>query len=355
MKIANRTLKWYDSHARILPWRIPPAKSAAGLKPNAYHVWLSEIMLQQTTVKAVEPYYDIFTIKWPTITELAAAKDEEIMAAWAGLGYYSRARNLIKCARIIVRDYNSIFPEDEKVLLELPGIGSYTAAAIRTIAFNKEANVIDGNIDRIISRLFAIMTPISLSKNKIKLYAASMLPKNRFGDYAQALMDLGSQICTPKNPNCTVCPIKSKCSSYKKGITSTIPYRIRKKPKPIRYGYVFVILTKNNSILLERRPDSGILGGMLAFPTTSWGESKELNLSPPIQANWTVLSEKVYHTFSHFHLELMVVRGVVNKLPFEYLEVSLDAFNPKSFPTLMRKVFNIGLQDKKKISATDLQ
>lgn len=347
-------MKWYDSNARDLPWRISPSQSKAGIKPNAYQVWLSEIMLQQTTVKAVKPYYDIFTIKWPNITKLALANDSEIMEAWAGLGYYSRARNLIKCARVIVRDYDSTFPKEEKLLLKLPGIGPYTAAAIRAIAFNEEANVIDGNINRIITRVFAIMTPIGLSKNKIKLHAASIIPKSRFGDYAQALMDLGSQICTPKNPKCVICPIKSKCCSHKKGITNSIPYPLTKKPKPKRYGYVFVILTRSNTILLERRPNSGILGGMLAFPSTNWVESSsELKLCPPFLANWNILNQTVYHTFSHFHLELKVVRSVVNNPPVEYLERSLKTFNPKSLPTLMRKVFVISRTDATEVTYAD--
>lgn len=353
MEIAKRMLRWYDSNARDLPWRIPPSQSKAGIQPNAYNVWLSEIMLQQTTVTAVKPYYDIFTIKWPDITKLALATDEDIMEAWAGLGYYSRARNLIKCARIVVRDYNSIFPQDEKLLLKLPGVGPYTASAIRAIAFNKKANVIDGNIDRIISRLFSIMTPIRLSKNKIKVHSASIIPKNRFGDYAQALMDLGSKICTPKNPKCIICPIKLECCSYKQGRATDIPYPMIKKPTPIRYGYVFVVLTKNNTIFLERRPNSGILGGMLAFPSSVWTQSNELKLCPPFKANWSILNQSVYHTFSHFHLELKIALSVVNNNPLEYLEISLETFNPKSLPTLMRKVFDISLNDKSEKSLSN--
>ena len=350
MEIAKKVLGWYDSNSRALPWRIPPAQSKAGIRPNPYHIWLSEVMLQQTTVKAVKPYYQIFIKKWPSIKKLASAKDEEIMGAWAGLGYYSRARNLIKCARIIVKDFKSIFPQEEKLLLKLPGIGPYTASAILAIAFNKEANVVDGNIDRIIARLFAIVTPIMLSKVEIKSHAASIIPKCRFGDYAQALMDLGSQICTPKNPDCMVCPIKSKCCSYKIGATDNIPYPMIKKPKPIRYGYVFVILTNNNSILLERRPNSGILGGMLSFPSNTWVESNNLKLCPPFKAKWNILNKTVYHTFSHFHLELKIVRSIVKDPPLGYLQSSLKNFNPKSLPTLMRKVFEIGLTDLAEIS-----
>ena len=352
MKISKRILNWYDCNARDLPWRIPPSQSKAGIKPHPYHVWLSEIMLQQTTVKAVKPFYYRFITKWPSIIELASAKDADIMEAWAGLGYYSRARNLIKCARLVVKDYNSIFPQDEKLLLELPGIGPYTASAIRAIAFNKKANVIDGNIDRVIVRLFAIMTPISLSKTKIKTHAAAIIPKNRFGDYAQALMDLGSQICTPKNPKCNSCPIKSECNSYKQDKTNCIPKPLIKKPKPIRYGYVFVILTKNNTILLERRPNLGILGGMLAFPGTIWQESNELKLFPPFQASWDILNQPVNHTFSHFHLELKIAISIVARPPSKYLEISLDTFNPKSLPTLMRKVFAISANRISKASLT---
>ena len=352
MKISKRILDWYDCNARDLPWRIPPSQSKAGIKPHPYHVWLSEIMLQQTTVKAVKPFYYRFITKWPSIIELASAKDADIMEAWAGLGYYSRARNLIKCARLVVKDYNSIFPQDEKLLLELPGIGPYTASAIRAIAFNKKANVIDANIDRVIVRLFVIMTPISLSKTKIKTHAAAIIPKNRFGDYAQALMDLGSQICTPKNPKCNSCPIKSECNSYKQDKTNCIPKPLIKKPKPIRYGYVFVILTKNNTILLERRPNLGILGGMLAFPGTIWQESNELKLFPPFQASWDILNQPVNHTFSHFHLELKIAISIVARPPSKYLEISLDTFNPKSLPTLMRKVFAMSANRISKASLT---
>jgi len=352
MKISKRILNWYDCNARDLPWRIPPSQSKAGIKPHPYHVWLSEIMLQQTTVKAVKPFYYRFITKWPSIIELASAKDADIMEAWAGLGYYSRARNLIKCARLVVKDYNSIFPQDEKLLLELPGIGPYTASAIRAIAFNKKANVIDANIDRVIVRLFVIMTPISLSKTKIKTHAAAIIPKNRFGDYAQALMDLGSQICTPKNPKCNSCPIKSECNSYKQDKTNCIPKPLIKKPKPIRYGYVFVILTKNNTILLERRPNLGILGGMLAFPGTIWQESNELKLFPPFQASWDILNQPVNHTFSHFHLELKIAISIVARPPSKYLEISLDTFNPKSLPTLMRKVFAMSANRISKASLT---
>jgi len=253
---------------------------------------------------------------------------------------------------LVVKDYNSIFPQDEKLLLELPGIGPYTASAIRAIAFNKKANVIDANIDRVIVRLFVIMTPISLSKTKIKTHAAAIIPKNRFGDYAQALMDLGSQICTPKNPKCNSCPIKSECNSYKQDKTNCIPKPLIKKPKPIRYGYVFVILTKNNTILLERRPNLGILGGMLAFPGTIWQESNELKLFPPFQASWDILNQPVNHTFSHFHLELKIAISIVARPPSKYLEISLDTFNPKSLPTLMRKVFAISANRISKASLT---
>lgn len=353
MKIASRTLKWYDSNARVLPWRIPPSLSKAGIKPNVYHVWLSEIMLQQTKVNAVKPYYDLFTTKWPDIEKLASSKDEEIMEAWAGLGYYSRARNLIKCARIVVNYHNSTFPQEEELLLKLPGIGQYTASAIRAIAFNEEANVIDGNIERIITRLFAIITPIALSKNKINILASSILPKYRFGDYAQALMDLGSEICTPKKPKCIICPIKSQCFSHKQGATNSIPYPMVKKLKATRYGYVFVIVTKNNTILLERRPNSGILGGMLAFPSHVWKESDKLKLCTPFEAKWSVLNHTVYHTFSHFHLELKIVRSFVNNPPRGYLEFSLETFNYKSLPTLMRKVFDISIDDVKQIPLTN--
>ena len=342
-KIAQTILKWYDKNARALPWRVPPKDLKRGLKPNPYHVWLSEIMLQQTQVTVAKSYFEFFLLKWPTIRNLATAKDEEIMGAWAGLGYYRRARNLIKCAKIIVEDYDATFPQDEKVLLSLPGVGSYTAAAIQSIAFDKKATVIDGNINRIISRLFAIALPITLSHKKIKLYAELITPMRRFGDYAQALMDLGSEICTPKNPKCSSCPLKKTCQSFRKGLSNLIPSPIEKKIKPIKYGYAFVTLTDDNSIILETRPDEGLLGGMLCFPSSQWTETKNLAFTPPFDSNWHILNEPVEHIFSHFRLKLVIAIGNIKTSPLGYVKKPLKTFDRKSLPTLMRKIYDVGI------------
>ena len=341
IKIAPKLLRWYDKNGRKLAWRVSPLESLNGIKANPYHIWLSEIMLQQTTVKAVEPYFKLFLLKWPTIRDLAAAKDNEILEAWAGLGYYRRAHNLIKCARMVVEVYNGLFPQEENLLLQLPGVGSYTSAAIRSIGFNKKATVVDGNISRIISRLFAIKTPIATSQKTIKYHANNLVPSTRFSDYAQALMDLGSQICTPRTPHCVECPIKKVCKSYIKGIETQIPYITQKKVKPIRYGYVFVTLNKNNNVILERRPNKGLLSGMLCFPSSEWKDSKNLDFNPPFSANWQTLNEPVIHIFSHFTLNLKIAYSSINCTPKGYINKPFKNFNRESLPSLMRKVFDV--------------
>ncbi len=340
--VASKLLEWYDHNARDLPWRIPPLKSREGVKANPYHIWLSEIMLQQTTVKVVEPYYKLFLEKWPTIKDLASADQDEIMETWAGLGYYRRARNIIQCAQIVVEEHKGIFPKDEKILLKLPGVGSYTAAAIQAIGFNKKANVVDTNISRIIARLFVITKPISLSKKNIAHHANNLLPSRRFGDYAQALMDLGSQICTSKNPQCMSCPINHACKSYHLGLANKIPYIVKKDAKPMRYGYVFVTRTKNNDIILERRPDTGLLGGTLSFPSSKWNNSEYTHFHPPFEANWQILNDDVTHTFSHFKLTLKIAYSTVGDAPPNYLKKSIKTFNQNCLSSLMRKVFDAG-------------
>ncbi len=339
--LASELLKWYDKNARVLPWRTPPDKSKAGCRPDPYWVWLSEIMLQQTTVTVVKPYFKFFVIKWPTVMHLAAASDEEIMEAWAGLGYYRRARNLISCAKVVAAKYNGVFPDKEKLLLDLPGIGTYTSAAIKSIGFNKKATVVDGNVSRVICRLFAISTPISLSKKKIKCFAHSVLPGDRFGDYAQALMDLGSQICTPGNPNCKKCPIKEFCKSDNLGITQKIPKKIPKKILPSRYGYAFIALTTTNNIILERRPSNGLLGGTLCFPSSEWTESDNIIFNPPFDAEWDILNKAVTHTFSHFKLTLKIAHCITKYQPSQQVIVPMKGFNRTALPSLMRKVFDI--------------
>ena len=341
IKIAPKLLKWYDTHGRKLPWRVSPKESLNGIKADPYHIWLSEIMLQQTTVKAVEPYFKSFILRWPNIKNLAEAKDEEILEAWAGLGYYRRAHNLIQCARMVVEVHKGLFPKEEKLLLQLPGIGPYTSAAIRSIGFNKKATVVDGNVSRVISRLFAINTPLESSQKTIQYHAGNLVPSTRFSDYAQALMDLGSQICIPRKPRCSDCPIKKVCKSCIIGLETQIPYNTQKKARPIRYGYVFVTLNKDNNIILERRPEKGLLGGMLCFPSSEWKHSKDLEFSPPFNADWQTVNEPVTHIFSHFKLNLKIAYSFINFTPKGYINKPLKKIDRKSLPSLMRKVFDI--------------
>ena len=342
--LAPKLLQWYDKNARNLPWRIPPTKTRENEKSNPYHTWLSEIMLQQTTVATVKPYFKFFISKWPTIKDLASAEDQEVLEAWAGLGYYRRAHNLIKCARTIAWQYKGEFPAKEELLLKLPGVGEYSAAAIVSIGFNKKATVVDGNISRIISRLFTIDKPIIYARKLIKTYAKNLVPSRRFGDYTQALMDLGATVCKPRNPQCGSCPIKIYCQSFHHGLTRQIPRKTPKKIKPVRYGYAFVSKNENN-IILELRPPRGLLGGMLCFPTSNWESSNEMKLCPPFETKWVTVNEVVSHTFTHFKLSLKIVCATVEFVPEGYIIKSLENFDRNSLPSLMRKVLDVGLKN----------
>ncbi|MEM9851814.1 MAG: A/G-specific adenine glycosylase, partial [Pseudomonadota bacterium] len=230
-------LAWYDTHARVLPWRIPPGDVA---QPDPYRVWLSEIMLQQTTVAAVKSYFERFTSHWPTVTDLAAAEDERVMGEWAGLGYYARARNLLKCARVVVTDHAGVFPDTRQGLLALPGIGPYTASAVAAIAFGRAETVVDGNVERVMARVFAVDTPLPQAKPDLTELAAGLTPVNRPGDYAQAVMDLGATICTPKTPACGICPWRDPCAARAEGIAADLPKKTPKKPKPTRRGIAYI-------------------------------------------------------------------------------------------------------------------
>ena len=336
-------LDWYDCNARKLPWRAQPHSVISGEIPDPYHVWLSEIMLQQTTVKSVIPYFLKFISKWSNIFSLAEAKDEEIMEAWAGLGYYRRARNLIKCARFLVNNYNGIIPKTEKELLSLPGVGAYTCSAILSIAFNKKATVVDGNIERVISRLFVIREPLKASKKKIKSYAEELTPNDRFGDYCQAMMDLGATICTPKKPKCSSCPLKNNCMGYKKGIAELLPITLRRSEKRSRYGFAFLAITRDNDFLTIRRPNEGLLGGMICFPCSEWLETKAEEFYPPFSADWIITGALVTHTFTHFKLNLRVVKAYIENAPEGYQKNSLETFDTSSLPALMKKVLIRGI------------
>ena len=325
-----RLLGWYDAHARDLPWRMPPGSD---LRPDPYRVWLSEVMLQQTTVAAVRGYFARFTDLWPDVDALAKARDADVMAAWAGLGYYARARNLLACARVVSRDLGGAFPDDEAGLRALPGVGAYTAAAIAAIAFDRPAAVVDGNVERVMARLRAIRTPLPAAKPALRAAAAALTPEARPGDYAQAVMDLGATICTPRRPSCLLCPWSDACAARAAGIEATLPAKAAKRPKPRRHGHVY-LARQGADWLLETRPGSGLLGGMTAFPTSDWAADPAPD--PPFDAAWRRLGE-VRHGFTHFDLALTVWRAEAAA----GLRPARGAFGPldaDALPTLFRKV-----------------
>jgi len=342
---ADLILKWYDRHRRHLPWR-----SAPGVLANPYHVWLSEIMLQQTTVATVKSYFEYFLGAWPNIADLAAAPLDDVLHAWQGLGYYARARNLHKCANVIAGDYGGLFPEEEKDLLALPGIGPYTAAAITAIAFGKKATPMDGNIERVVARLYAISDPLPKSKPKLHELARAMTPEKRAGDYAQALMDIGATICTPKKPICRLCPLSGKCLAEAQGNAADLPTREPKKKKPIRRGTAFWLVNSKGEVLLRRRPEKGLLGGMIEVPSSDWQEKprslKEISREAPCKAAWRILPGKVRHTFTHFHLELEVAIGAYSASnSIDGIWCGVAEFGAHALPTIMKKVVAHALKD----------
>jgi A/G-specific adenine glycosylase len=304
-------LAWYDANARDLPWRVRPAARMAGQRADPYRVWLSEVMLQQTTVPHATPYFLKFTARWPTVADLAAAPDAEVMAAWAGLGYYARARNLLACARAVARDHGGIFPDTEGGLRSLPGLGPYTAAAVGAIAFDLPTNVVDGNVERVMARLFAVEAPLPAAKPELKRLAASLVRDDRPGDWAQALMDLGAVICRPKAPLCDRCPVAAECAALATGAPDSYPRRTAKAERPHRYGVAYV-LTRGDDVALVRRPPRGLLGGMLALPTSDWRAARwsdaEALAHAPAPAPWRGVGE-VEHGFTHFTLTLQLLRA----------------------------------------------
>lgn len=335
---SSRLLEWYDRHARSLPWRIGPADRAQGLCPVPYHVWLSEIMLQQTTVAAVRSYFEKFLHRWPTVHDLARAQDQDVMAAWAGLGYYARARNLLACARVVSHDLGGVFPADRADLLKLPGIGPYTASAIAAIAFDAPETVVDGNVERVMARLFAVRTPLPAAKKELTALAESLTPVKRPGDYAQAVMDLGAMICTPGNPACGICPLSADCAARRAGIQSDLPARSPKPAKPTRFGIAYIGRRSDGAWLLERRPPKGLLGGMLGWPGSDWSEAPEPHAAPA-RAAWTDPGMEVRHTFTHFHLRLSLrLANLPNgTVPAIGNFIEEPSFSPSDLPTVMRK------------------
>jgi A/G-specific adenine glycosylase len=325
---------------------------------DPYAVWLSEIMLQQTTVAAVIPFYERFLARWPTVEALAAAKLDDVLAAWAGLGYYSRARNLHECARIVAERFCGRFPQTEDELRDLPGIGPYTAAAIAAIAFGARATPVDGNIERVIARLFAVKKPLPAAKEEIRRLAGTLTPAKRAGDFAQALMDLGASLCTPKRPSCLMCPLQRDCSAHAQGIEGTLPIKAVRPERPVRVGLAFLALREDAHILLRKRPEAGLLGGMLEVPSTDWADTlppvKEALRTAPVRGEWWAVPGTVVHTFTHFKLEMLVYRAILPadaSLTF-WADPQRCRWVPRrdldraALPSVMRKIIAHGLREQ---------
>ena len=328
-------LIWYDSNKRDLPWRRDPI--------TPYKVWLSEVMLQQTTVVVVGPYFEAFIRRWPNLDALAAANLDDILHGWQGLGYYARARNLHRCAQVLVSEHFSQFPTTEAALAKLPGIGAYTAAAIAAIAFDRPAVVVDGNVERVMARIYSVSDPLPGIKPHLKALAAGLTPAERPGDYAQAVMDLGATICTPRSPKCVICPWQNLCVG--KTDADTLPRRLPKKERPTRRAIAYWITNRDGEVLLRRRPESGLLGGMIEIPSGDWREA------PMPSENWAhknspvplvdgrLLSGIVRHTFTHFHLEFHVIAGRArNDVLNEGIWCALEKLGDHALPSLMKKV-----------------
>ena len=342
-------LAWYDLNARTLPWRVSPADRAAGVRPDPYSVWLSEIMLQQTTVQAVKRYFDDFTRRWPRLHLLAEAASDDVMKAWAGLGYYSRARNLKACAEIVARDHGGRFPDNEEGLRALPGIGAYTAAAIAAIAFDRPAVVVDGNVDRVIARLHAIETPMPAAKAEIRAFAARLTPAERPGDHAQAMMDLGATICTPKSPACGICPLSPACAARLSGEPTRFPVKAPKAARPVRRGVAYAAVRSDGAILLRKRPEKGLLGGMAEVPGSDWTVGEAPAAAAPLRGYWRRIGQ-VEHSFTHFHLCLDVERAdfpAETAAPDGHWWSGANAVGGEALPSLMRKVIDRALEARR--------
>jgi A/G-specific adenine glycosylase len=339
-------LEWYDRHRRKLPWRPVP-----GERTDPYSVWLSEIMLQQTGVKTVVPYFEKFLARWPDVDALGRAALDDVLRMWAGLGYYSRARNLHACAVAVRRDHGGVFPDTEEGLRSLPGIGPYTAAAIAAIAFGRRTMPVDGNIERVVSRLFAVEEPLPQAKPLIQQLATSLLGPSRAGDSAQALMDLGASICTPKKPACSLCPLNDDCAARARGDQETFPRKAPKKTGALRRGAAFVV-TRGDELLVRRRPEKGLLGGMTEVPTSDWLAAQDdktaLKQAPMLKgiAHWHRKAGVVTHVFTHFPLELVVYTTSVParaRAPEGMRWVPISTLGDEALPNLMRKVITHGL------------
>jgi A/G-specific adenine glycosylase len=339
---AAALLAWYDRHRRDLPWRARPCEPA-----DPYKVWLSEIMLQQTTVTAVKPYFLDFLERWPNVALLAQASGEEVMRAWAGLGYYSRARNLHACAQIVAGPLKGKFPDTEAGLQNLPGIGPYTAAAVAAIAYGRPAAAIDGNAERVVARLYAIATPLPAARSEIKAKAAAMVPAERPGDFAQAMMDLGAMICSPKHPSCAVCPLLKFCRGHASGCPESLPRKAPRRERPLRQGAVFFVRRRDGAVLVRTRPPNGLLGGMTEIPGTAWEthfDAASVAKQAPIEASYRKLDTNVTQAFTHFALRLEIYVAEVasrERAPKGYRFVPERGLDKEAFPSVMRKIIAV--------------
>jgi A/G-specific adenine glycosylase len=338
-RAATAVLAWYDRHRRDLPWRARPGEAA-----DPYKVWLSEIMLQQTTVAAVKPYFAAFLSRWPNVVLLAEASGEDVMRAWAGLGYYSRARNLHACAKIVAGTLSGSFPMTEAALRELPGIGAYTAAAIAAIAFGQRAAPIDGNVTRVVARLFSIEAPLPAANSEIKARAAGMVPVARPGDFAQAMMDLGAMVCVPKRPSCGRCPVLDLCLGHGSGLAASLPRKAPRLHRPLRRGAAFFVRREDGAVLVRTRPEKGLLGGMTELPGTDWETEFDDALAlaqPPLKARFRKLESGIAHAFTHFSLSLSIYVAEVKgdkRAPNGYRWTPARELDNEAFPGVMRKV-----------------
>ncbi|MCD7060441.1 A/G-specific adenine glycosylase [Pelagibacterium xiamenense] len=332
---AEAVLHWYDRHARDLPWRVGPRERARGVRPDPYYVWLSEIMLQQTTIAAVRDYFEKFTRLWPTVHELAAAPLDDVLARWAGLGYYARARNLHACAQAVVSRHDGVFPSTAADLRELPGIGDYTSAAIAAICHDEPVAVVDGNVDRVMARFLALENPVRDEKPLVRSRVQEAVPR-RAGDFAQAMMDLGATICAPRRANCLVCPLEPQCLGTRTGNPLAYPVPPAKKAKPERFGHAYVIVHPDGSIFVRQRGPKGLLAKMTEVPGSDWTANGQPPAFP-LSARWTEAGT-VVHTFTHFRLTLTVWTASASTPLDEGWWSAPDSLTSEAFPSLFRKV-----------------